>query len=203
MANRERKSRNSDSISSWAPKSLRMVISAKKLKMLAPWKESYEKPKQCIKQQRHHFANKGQYSQSYAFSSSYVWLWELDCKKGWALKNWCFWIVLEKTLESPLDCKEMKLVNPKGNQPWIFIGSIDAETEAPILWPTDAKTDSLEKNLMLGKIEDRRKRGQQRMRWLDRIVDSVDMNVSKLWDTARQRNLECCGPWGHEESDTT
>ena len=90
--------------------------------LLASWKKRYDKPRQCIKKQRHHFANKGLSSQSYGFSSSHVWMWELDHKEGWASKNWCLWtLVLEKTLESPLDGKEIKPVNPKGNQPWIFI----------------------------------------------------------------------------------
>ena len=89
---------------------------------------------------RDYFANKGLHSQSYGFSSSHVWMWELDHKEGWVPKNWCFWtVVLEKTLESPLDCKEIKPVNPKGNQPWVFIGRTDGEAEAPILWPPDAK----------------------------------------------------------------
>ena len=101
---------------------------------LAPWKESYDKPRQCIKKQRHHFANKDLYSQGYGFSIGHVWMWELDHKESWAPKNWCFQIVvLEKTLESPLDCKEIKPVHPKGNQFWIFIGRTDAEAEAPIL----------------------------------------------------------------------
>ena len=92
------------------------------------------------KKQRHYFANKGPSSQSYGFSSSHVWMWELDHKEGWALKNWCFWIVmLEKTLESPLDCKEIQPVHPKGNQSWVFIGRTDVEAETPILWPPDAK----------------------------------------------------------------
>ena len=93
-----------------------------------------------IKIQRHYFANKGPSSQSYGFSSSHVWMWDLDYKESWASKNWCFWIVvLEMILESPLDCKEVKPVNSKGNQPWIFIGRTDAEAETPILWPPDAK----------------------------------------------------------------
>ena len=113
--------------------------------MLAPWKNSYDKPIQCIKKQRHHFdhsANKCPYSQSYDFSHSHVWMWELDHKEGWVLKNWYFWtVVLEKTLESPLDSEEIKPVNPKGNQPWIFLGRTDdAETEALMLWPPDAKS---------------------------------------------------------------
>ena len=100
--------------------------------MFAPWKKSYDQPRQHIKKQRHYFANKGPSSQSYGFSSSHVWMWELDHKESWALKNWCFWtVVLEKTLESPLDCKEIQPVNPKGNQSWILIGRTDTETEAP------------------------------------------------------------------------
>ena len=99
--------------------------------MLGPWKKSYDKPRWHIKKQRHHFANKGPSSQSYGFSSNHAWLWELDHKESWALENWCCWtVMLEKTLESPLDCKEIQPVNPKGNQSWIFIGSIEAEAEA-------------------------------------------------------------------------
>ena len=109
-------------------------------------------------------------------------MWELDHRQSWALKKLCFWsVVLEKTLESPKDHKEIKLVNPKGNQPWIFIERTDAEAEAPILWPPDEKTIwPLEKTLMLGKIKGRRRRGWQRMRWLNDITDSMDMSLSKL-----------------------
>ena len=104
----------------------------------APWRKSYDKPRQHIKKQRHYFASKGPSSQSYGFSSSYVWMWELNYKESWAPKNWCFWtVVLEKTLESPLNCKEIKAVNPKGNQLWIFIARTNAE--AAILWPPDMK----------------------------------------------------------------
>ena len=107
---------------------------------LTLWKESYDQPRQHIKIQRHYFANKVLSNQSYGFSSSHVWMWELDYKESWALKNWYFWtVVLEKTLESPLDCKEIKPVHPKGNQSWIFITRTDAEAEPPILWPSDAK----------------------------------------------------------------
>ena len=123
-----------------APKSLQMVTVAMKLKD-TPWKKSYDEPRQHIKKQRHYFANKGLSSQSYGFSSSHVWMWELDYKESWALTNWGFWpVVLENTLESPLDCKEMQPVHPKGNQSWIFIGRTDAEAETPILWPPDAKS---------------------------------------------------------------
>ena len=106
------------------------------IKTLAPWKKSYDKPRQHIKKQRHYFANKGPYSQSYGFSSSHVWIWELDYKESWAPKNWCFWtVVLEKTLESPLDCKKIKPINLKGNQSWTFTRRTDAEAEAPIPLP--------------------------------------------------------------------
>ena len=108
--------------------------------MLTPWKKSYDQPRQHFKKQRHDFANKGPSSQSYVFSSSPVWMWELDYKESWVLKNWCFWtLVLEKTLESPLDCKKIQPVHSKVNQPWTFIGRTDAEAETPILWPPDAK----------------------------------------------------------------
>ena len=108
-------------------------------------------------------------------------MWELDCEKGWAPKNWCFWtVVLEKTLESPLDCKEIKPFNPNGNQSWIFIGKTDAEAETPVLWPPEQRTDSFEKTLMLGKIEGRRRRGCWRMRRLDDITNLMNMSLSKL-----------------------
>ena len=105
-----------------------------------PWKESYEQPRQHIKKQRHYFANKGPSSQGYGFSGSHVWMWELDCEEHWALKNWCFWtVVLEKTLESPLDCKEIQPVYPKGDQSCMFIGRTDAKAETPKLWPPHGK----------------------------------------------------------------
>ena len=126
------------------------------IKRLVPWKKSYDQPRQSIKKQRHYFSNKGPSSQNFGFSSSHVWIWELDRKESWAPKNWCFWIVvLEKTHESPLDCKEIKPINPKGNQSWICIGRTDAEAKTPLLWPPDVKNWFTRKDLMLGKIEGR------------------------------------------------
>ena len=108
-------------------------------------------------------------------------MWELDYKESWALKNWCFWIVvLENTLEIPLDYKEIQPVHPKGHQSWIFFGRTDVEAETPILWHLLQRTDSFEKTLMLGKIEGRRRRGRHRMRSLDDITDSLNMSLSKL-----------------------
>ena len=122
--------------------------------MLAPWKKSYDTPRQHIKKKRYHFADKGPYSQSNGFSNSQVQMWELVHKEGWAPKNWSFGtVVLEKTLESSLDSKEIKPVNPKGNQFWIFFGRTDAEVEVPILWPPDVKNQLIGKDLVLGKIE--------------------------------------------------
>ena len=119
------------------------------IKMLTPWKKSYDQPRQHIKNQRHYFANKVPFSQGYVFSSSHVWMWELAHKESWAPKNWCFWtVVVEETVESPLDSKEIQPVNPKGNQSWISTERTDAEAETPILWPPDAK------NWLIGKDPD-------------------------------------------------
>ena len=136
-------------------------------KMLAPWKKSNDKPRQHIKKQRHYFANKDLPSQSYGFSSSHVWMWELDYKESWALKYWWFWtVVLEKTLESPLDCKEIQLVHPKGNQFWIFIGRTDTEAEAPIIWPPG------EKNWLIRKDHDAGKDWRQKQKRV--VEDELD-----------------------------
>ena len=129
-----------------------MVTAPVKLKDVAPWKKSYDQPRQHIKKQRHYFANKGPSSQGYGFSSGHVWMWEMDYKESWALKNWCFWtVVLEKTLESPLDCKEIQPVHPKGDQSWVFIGKTDVEAETPTFWPPDAKSWLIWKDTIGGK----------------------------------------------------
>ena len=125
---------------SWAPKSLQMVTAAMKLKDACSLEENNDKPRQHIKKQRHYFVNKGLSSQGYGFSSGHVWMWELDYKESRVPKNWCFWtVMLEKTLESPLDCKEIQTVYPKGDQPWDFFGRTDAKAETPVLWATSCE----------------------------------------------------------------
>ena len=148
-----------------APKSLQMVTAAMKLKDSYSLEGKLWQSRQHIEKQRHYFANKGLSSQGY-FSSGHVWMWELDCKESWAPKNWCFWtVVLEKTLERPLDCRETQPVQPKGDQSWVFIGRTDVKAETPILWPPDTKHWLIGKDPDSGKDWRLKEKGWQRMRW--------------------------------------
>ena len=173
--------------------------------MLTPWKQSYGQPRQYIKKQRHYFANKGPSSQGYGFSSSHVWMWELDYKESWVLKNWCFWsVVLEKTLESPSDCKEIQPVHPKGDQSWIFIVRADVEAETPILRPPDMKNWLIWKHADAGKD----------WRWDEKGTTEDEMVGWHHWCHGHefeqapgvgdgQGSLACYSQWGHKESDMT
>ena len=184
-------------------KPLQVVTAAMKLKDATPWKESYDQPRYHIKKQRHYFANKGPSSQGYDFSSGCVWMWELDYEESWAPKNWCFWtVVLEKTLESPLDCKEIQTVCPKENQSWISIGRTDIEAETntlatwcelihlkrPWFWEIlKAGGEGVTEDEMVGWHH-----------WLDghEFEQATGIGVG-------QGSLACCSPWGCKESDMT
>ena len=168
--------------------------------MLTPWKESYDQPREHIQKQRHYFANKGPTSQGYGFSSGQVWMWELDCEESWALKNWCFWIVvLEKTLESPLYCKEIQPVHPKGDQSWVFIGRTNAEAETPILWPPHAKNWLLGKDPDAGRYWGQEEKGttEDEMagwhHWLDGHESEWTPGVGD-----GHGGLVCCDSWGRK-----
>ena len=136
------------------------MIAAMKLKMLTPWKKSYDQPRYHIQKQRHYFANKGLSSQGYGFSSGRVWMWELDCEESWVPKNGCFWtVVLEKTLESPLDCKGIQPVHPKGDQSQVFIGRTNVEAKTPVPWPPDVKSWLIWKDPVAGKDWEQEEKG--------------------------------------------
>ena len=169
-----------------------------KLKDACSLEEKLWQTRQHIKKQRYHFANKGPYSQSYVFSSSHVWMWEMNHKEGWAPKNWCFQIVvLGKTLESPLDCMEIKPVNSKGNQPWMFIGRSDAEAETPILWPPYVKSWVMGKDPDAGKNwgqEEKEMTEDEMVGWHQHTAPGNSEGQASLW---------CRSPWGCKESDMT
>ena len=169
--------------------------------MLAPWKESYDQPKQHIKKQRHYLANKGLSSQSYGFSSSHVWMWEMDHKESWASKNRCFWtVVLEKILESPLDCKEIQPVHPKGNQSWVFIGRAAVEAETPIYCEELAHLKRpwcWERSKAGGEGDDR---GWDRWMASPSQWTWVWISSGIWWWTGRPGVL---GSWSHKELDMT
>ena len=172
--------------------------------MLGPWKKICAQPRQHIKKQRHYFADKGSSSQSNGFSSSHVWMWELDYKESWVPMNWCFWtVLLDKTLGSLLSCKEIKPVNPKGNQFWIFIGRTDAEAEAPIFWPPDAKNWLLRKDPDAGKDwrQEEKRMTDEMVGWHHWLNGHEFEQAPRVGDG--QGSLACCSPWDRKESDTT
>ena len=173
--------------------------------MLTPWKKNYDQSRQYIKKQRHYFVNKSLSSQGYGFSSSHLWMWELDCEESWAPKNWCFWtVMLEKTHESPLDCKEIQPVHPKGDQSWVFIGRTDAEAETPILWPPDGKSWLIGKDPEAGRDWGQEKTGPtegEMAGWHHRLDGHRFGWTPGAGDG--QGGLECCDSWGCRESDTT
>ena len=182
----------------WVPKSLQMMTLAMKLKLPVPWKTSYDQPRQHIKKQRHYTVNKGLSNHSYGFSRSHVWTWELDYKESWGSKNWCFWtVVLEKTLESPLNSEAVQPVHPKINQSWIFIGRTDAEAETPMLWPPVAKNWLIGKDPDAGKDWRQDEKGTTEVgwhQWLNEHEFEQDPGVGD-----GQGGLACCGPWGLKE----
>ena len=163
--------------------------------MLAPWKKNYDQHRQQMKKQRHYFVYKRPSSQSYGFSTSHVWMWDLDYKESWELKNWCFWTVVWRRLERPLECKDIQPVHPKGNQSWIFIGRTDAEAETPILWPPYVKSWLIGKDLDAGKDWRQEEKGptEDEMvgwhHWLDWHEFEQVLGVG-----VGQGSLACCSP---------
>ena len=176
-----------------------------KLKDITPWQENYDQPSHLIQKQRHYFANKVLSSQSYVFSSSHVWMWELDYKESWAVKNWYFWtVVLEKTLDIPSDCKEIQPVHLEVDQPWDFFGRNDAEDETPLFWPPHANSWVIGKDSDAGRDWGQEEKGttEDEMagwhHWLNECESEWTPGVGD-----GQGGLVCCDSWGHKESDTT
>ena len=180
------------------------MIAARKLKDIFSWKKSYDQPRQHIEKQRHYFDNKGLSSQSYDFSSSHVWMWELGYKESWVPKNWCFWtVVLEKTVECPLGCKEIQPVHPKGNQSWIFIGRTDAVAETLILWSPDTKNWLIWKDPDAGKYWRQEAKGtteDEMVGWHHRLNEHEFESTLGVGDG--QGCQVCCSPQGCKEFDT-
>ena len=205
MANRRVKNGNSDWFNFLVlQKSLLIETTALKLENFCSLEEKLWQPRQCIKKKRHHFANKGPIVKAMGFPVV-IWMWELDHKEGWVLKNWCFQVVvLEKTLECSLDCREIKPVNTEGNQPWIFTRRTDAETETPILWPPDVKSQ------LTGKDPDAGKGWRQEEKGMtdDEVVGwhhwlNGHEFEQTLGDGEGQGSLTSCSPWGRKEFDST
>ena len=206
MGNRWGNSGNSVKLYFWgAPKSLQMVTAAMKLKDTCSMEESYDQPRQHIKKQRHYFANKNLSSPGYGFSSDHVRMWDFDCEESWALKNWCFWtVVLEKTLASPLDCKEIQQIHSEGDQPGDFFGRNDAEAETPVLWPPHVKSWLIGKDSDAGRDWGQEEKGMtedEMAGWYHRLNGYAFEWTLGVGDG--QGGLACCNSWGRKELDTT
>ena len=205
MANRWRNSGNSGRLYFLGSKITADDDWSHEIKTLAHWKRSYDQPRQHIKKQRRYFANKCLSHQNNGFSSSHVWMWELDCEEGWVLKNWCFWtVVLEKTLESPLDCKEIQPVHSKGDQSWVFIGRTDAKAETPVLWPPHGKSWLFGKDSDAGRDWGQEEKGMTE----DEMAGWHHWRYGDESEWTRgvgdgQGGLACCDSWGRKESDMT